>query len=274
MRLPVFGALCALVLAVPVHALDVTVCGTVVPPHEDAFLRNDLACPANGPQYAVYLGAGATLVMNGHRILGEDFEDAIGCDASCTIVGPGEIGGFEYGISTNGGTVTVSDLEIHDCEIGVIGTTIRATNVVAHHHEEWAFGVVKNMKARGVVATDNGRYGFFGPQLAVKDGTFSRNGDHGVNAFEAFRGTGVVAADNAGAGILGGKINVKNLTATGNAGGGVAGHPTVALRDATVQDNTIADVQSERAPKLKDVTCGTSMQSLSPEQSWGVCSAD
>jgi hypothetical protein len=262
-------------LAPAAYALDIVACGQVVPPAEHAVLQGDLSCGADGPEYAVYLGKGAKLAMNGHRIIGENFEDGIGCDASCTVTGPGEIGGFEYGISTNGGTITVSDLDIHDCEAGILGTRIRATNVSAHNHTEWAFGVIKDMKGTGVTANDNGQYGFYGSRLILIDSTMSRNGNHGVNARLRFKGTNVTFEDNGGAGVLGGKISASGLTATGNLGGGVVGYPSVTLRDSTLSGNTSSDIASERRPHIKETACGTSMNLLDPfRQSWGICALD
>jgi len=260
-----------LLFAPSVHALQVTACGTVVPPGEVGVLGADLTC--SGVEYAVYLSSHASLQMNGHKLLGADpTDDGVGCDASCTIEGPGEIGDFEYCVSTNGGTIVVRDLFVHGCENGISATHILATNVDSSNHAEYGFAAQK-MRGIGVTANGNGEYGFYGPRLTLIDSTMSGNVEHGASVFTAFKGRNVTFENNGGAGIVGGRIVASELTAIGNQEAGVAGWPSVKLRNSSLGGNHV-DVQSELQPRLYATTCETSVQALSPEENWGICELD
>jgi hypothetical protein len=265
----------ALLLAAPALAFDVTSCSQFVPPGEQGLLRVDLVCTEG--QYAVYLGKKASLFMNGHSILGNGSQiDAVGCDGNCAVMGPGEIADFdEYAISANsGGKVTVSHLDIHDCESGVLADHIRATNVTASNNEKFGFGAAIEMQGSGVVANGNGISGFFGPRLRLVDSTMSVNGSHGLSAYTTFKGTNVIVRDNGGAGIVGGHVNGTNLTASGNQQGGVYGFG-VRLRDSTSVGNMVVDIGSSKLPHLVRTACDTSLQWETPGQpTWGVCAQD
>jgi len=277
MRTPLI-ALLAMVLASEARAFDVFTCGLVVPAGQVGNLVADVSCPGT-LEAGVYLQKGARLLLNGHRILGGGGERfGVRCVGSCTVTGPGEIGHFDYGISESSGKkVTVSDVEVHHCERGIVAKHVQATNVFAHHHAEYAFSVGTRMRGIGVTAEDNGVFGFFGPKLVLEDSAMRRNGMHAVSAAKQFKGTNVTFEDNVGAAVVGGNIKATNLTATGN-GSGVVGYPSLLLRDSTLVGNTSSDVSSERPPKLIDTVCEKSSQISSVGNpsgaTWGVCTED
>jgi hypothetical protein len=275
MRAPVLAVL-AVLLASEAPAFDVDRCGLVVPTGEVGHVVSDLSCPAS-LEAAVYLDPSATLSLGGHRILGDGGgEFGIACLGSCTVTGPGEIGVFKACITASyARRATATDLEVHHCETGILAPDIRATNVFAHHHEKWAFGVLKRMKGVGLTADDNGLHGFFGPKLVLENSAMRRNGSHAVFADVVFKGTNVAFEDNLGAGVVGGRIKGTGLTATGNQQGGVSAHPSLSLRDSTLVENPVYDVASERQPSLRDTECGKSLRAPAPFGStWNVCTDD
>jgi hypothetical protein len=282
MRAPIL-ALLAVLLASNAHAFDIDRCGLAVPAGEVGHLVADLACPGS-LEAGVYLEKGASLSLDGHSLLGDgDGKFGVVCvGGSCTVTGPGEVGFFESCITSgaNGRKLTVSDVEAHHCDYGIVAPKIFATNVVAHHHEEWAFGAMTVMTGIGVTADDNSQWGFYGRRLTLVDSAMRRNGSHAVNAFGGFKGTNVTFEDNLGAGVVGGRIKASNLTATGNQQGGVSAHPTLSLRDSTLIDNAGYDLASERRPHLKDTVCGKSLKAPSVGHpvpfgtTWEVCTDD
>ena len=69
-----------------------------------------------------------------------------------------------------------------------------------------------------------------------------------------------------------GRLRLTNVIATGNGLFGVCGD-RVELTDATVVDNSTADIAALRAPPaLVNTTCGTSLRQ--DGGSWGVCADD
>jgi len=270
-------AVIAVLLASDAQAFIVDRCGLAVPAGEVGHVVSDLSCPGS-LEAAVYLNPGATLSLDGHRIIG-DGEAAYGisCIGSCTVTGPGEIGVFTNGCITAGWArrATVTDLEVHHCSIGIVAPVIRATNVFAHHHEMWAFGFHKRMKGVGLTADDNGLHGFFGPKLVLAHSAMRRNGSHAVQASELFKGKNITLEDNLGAGVVGGQIKATGLTATGNQLGGVSAHPSLSLRRSTLVGNPVYDVASELQPSLRKTLCGKSLRAPAPFGStWSVCTDD
>ena len=69
----------------PAAAVDVTACGQQVPSRDEGSLVADLDCSGG---VAILLGERATLLMNGHAVVGQ-----VGCAGSCTIIGPGDVSG-------------------------------------------------------------------------------------------------------------------------------------------------------------------------------------
>jgi hypothetical protein len=70
-------------------------------------------------------------------------------------------------------------------------------------------------------------------------------------------------------------MTAKRVTATGNGSGLVSGG-TLTVVDSSVTGSTSADIASVRRPRLRNVTCETSVQILQslPEPPWSVCSND
>jgi hypothetical protein len=277
---PASARVAALVLALCTSArgIDIVRCGQTVPPGETGTLLTDLTC-GSGDQYAVYLEDHATLVLLGHVMTATPDaakqNDGVGCNASCTVIGPGEISGFEYGVSTNGGLVRVSNLSVHDCEGGVAGTQVLATNVSASDNSERGFGAVA-LKGSGITANRNGEYGVYVFRMTAKQVTVNENGEHGLIAIDLFRGADVTVRDNGQAGILGGgRVSARQLHASGNVEGGVYGS-TVTLRDSDLTGNGAFDLGSIKAPHLRRTQCGTSLvwQGVPFPSSWRVCAQD
>jgi hypothetical protein len=264
--------------------IDVTVCGIEVPSGVTGVLRADLHCPDG--QRAVALGIGTTLDLNGHTLSGAGVEASYGVvctgrGAGCRIVGPGAIVGFDYCLYRAGGsTFFMSDLEIHDCGIGIFGyeTRLHATNLtVTDNHER---GIeVDRVTAVDVVTSRNGDMGMLALKVVATRLTASDNGAYGVRASQQLRGTDITLSGNATSGVFGDRVVATRVVAIGNGDAGVFARKAV-LRDSDVSGNDgfqggIDLVTSER-PRLFDTTCGRSLASSGSPfgPSWGVCAQD
>src|SRR5262249_60406366 len=86
-------------LATPARGVDVVTCSQSIPSRETGVLQSDLDCTA--AEIGVYLEGGASVSLNGHTITGahRDVPGSVGvaCPASCTVTGPGQVGGFDAG---------------------------------------------------------------------------------------------------------------------------------------------------------------------------------
>lgn len=293
--------------AAPVTAADITSCSETVGEGETGVLQADLDC-ASRP-FGVRLLRDATLDLNGHSIAGgtATFATVLGASVvndadlahsgrgSFTIVGPGEISGVHpvpaFGQGTFG-CVVLGDgraritsptgvVDIHHCGCGVMGrleenSTNRAQAEIEH-----------------VTLHDNKDEGTCVRRLVASDvTTYNHVGGIGLQANGSMRVTNVTTHDN-GIGVFGGsRVRGKNVVATANGNGvesfgwvnltnlvatnsfvlfGVAA-PHVRLRDSTVTGSVRADIQSPNRPRLRNTTCGTSLDSNS--NTWGVCAND
>ena len=277
MRSPIVAAIALLLSSSTTHAFDVFTCGLVVPAGEVGHLVSDLSCPGS-LEAGVYLEHGASLSLDGHSLLGDgNGEYGVACVTTCTVTGPGEVGFFDSCLTTlgNGRMMTVEDVDVHHCDRGISAPKIRAIDVDAHHHAEWAFSVGYDMKGTRVTADDNGLHGVYGRKVVLQDSAMRRNGSHAAYIDLSFKGTNVTLEDNVGVGVIADKIKATGLTATGNHGG-VLAYPSLSLRDSTLVGNTGFDLGSERTPRLKNVTCDKSLQAPGAIDgpSWGVCAQD
>ena len=94
-----------LVMSADAIAFDITGCQQRVPPRTAAVLQTDLTCL--DAEFAVLLGNGARLNLNGHVLTGPfsatpsgDRGPGVLCpDGGCAVQGPGEINSFSFGIN-------------------------------------------------------------------------------------------------------------------------------------------------------------------------------
>lgn len=221
-------------------AVDVTECGEVIEAGDIAELRNDLSCarPAVWPFIArgVSLPAGSTLHLNGFTISGDGSGEGVLCHGSrrCTIEGPGEIRGFELGVSCGGCRVVARDVVFRGNTNGIL---IPKSGV---------------LDAERVVASDNSDFGIWAHRLRARDVETSRNGGAGLVANMGLRARGVTASDNGREGIRCqafecGRSRIVNATVAGNDSLG-AGY----------------DIASSGPVRLRDVSCGRSARLYYP----------
>jgi hypothetical protein len=284
-------AVCA---PVPAPAIDIFRCGQVISRGEPAVLQVDLDCgtlpgscladdsiPCSGTTDPVcpavlpgspgpgedrwcmhgmiVLPPGAGLYLNGHALVG----DPVGlpyapvfCNRGrCIVQGPGEIrGSSRCGIELYRAKLAVSYVNIHDNACGISSSVkgrITASNLTVSHNAGVGLEATA-VTGQNIVASDNGA-----------DGVTARN----------VRITGLVATNNGG-----------NPSAFPTGGAGVSAR-SVRLEDATVTGNNGydqgLDIVSEKAPQVRDVTCGRSAR-LVPQPSgaplpgppWGICASD
>jgi len=232
------------------HAMDVTACGTVVPERDIAVLQADLDCGVL--PVGVTLGRGARLELNGHVLSGG--QQAVLADfgaGHAWVDGPGAVTGAEVGITTaadgvsgRGAELRLTDVDLHDNDIGAFADRLRLTRVTAERN---LHGLASNFGLTGVdvVASDNTHFGVWSAA---------------------------------------GKIKIRRLTATNNGWYGAIATQggRVTLIDSTVSGNAPAygaiDISSSRRPSLKNVGCGRSSNSYSVfftgGTSWNVCADD
>jgi hypothetical protein len=243
---------------------DVTGCDTTVPPGEVGVLQSDLDC--SGALVGVVLSEGAALEMQGHAISGDPAGNAaVVCNGRrCSVTGPGAISGPVVGIALTRGRqrLTVSDLDIHDCESGILDSlsprrsAVRASNLSVTGCTLAGLYVGK-LRGSGISASGNG-----GPGLAV----------------DKLRAENVVASSNGASGIFGGKARLTGLVANDNGDAGIR-VSKAALRDATLTGNQGYglgfDVLAARRPRAVNVTCGKSgvIGGLGTD-TWGICAGD
>ncbi len=261
--------LASLLLSAPVHAVDVTSCGDTVADGQTGTLQVDLDCSADPAESAVRLGRGATLDMNGHAIVSRVAGVSCGSDAHapiCSVLGPGDISGGDYGIVGADRMVIVSDVAVHDTALRGIAVTrnLRATNVSVLRAGNAGISVGRQLTATNVTANDNAGDGVEATRLIGTDVTASNNGFGGVVSARFFairltasnNGQSAIPAGS-GAGIQGGRGTLIDSVLTGN--------------DI---DGTPVDVLTARRPHALNTTCDHSQRLGVPGVSWGICAAD
>jgi hypothetical protein len=222
-------------------AVDVTTCGQQVPARDEASLVGDLDC--NGG-VAVVLGERATLLMNGHAVIGQ-----VGCTGSCTIRGPGDVSGASgvaAGIFLNyggkRGRVEISQVTVHDNYDG-IGDAARKlilTDVVSSNNTNEGILLLRG-SIRGTNITTNG------------------NGANGI-----YLGTGSVRVEQYTA-VANGQIGLNH-----NRGRTMLSGSTLTGNQWTLGTGPL-DLFSSTRPRLVDTVCEHSLGVRGP---WGVCTGD
>jgi hypothetical protein len=225
--------------------VTITTCGQSVPARETGTLVADLTCSSSAT--AVFVGDRATLDLDTHAIAGE-----VQCVRSCTIIGPGEVGGSSASaivVNTRAGAGTkfvARDLTVRNSRVGIFSQALQTnlfTNVTATQNSEAGILVFGRAKGTNVTVTDNGGSGFISQRKSV-------------------RFVGLTATGNGAAGLLnnGGRTRLVDSTLTGNTYPPFPGTPT------------LLDLFSFGRPKLVNTTCE---HSLGPRgEPWGVCSLD
>ncbi len=296
MRLIIGAIVVTVFCSIAAHAVDVSTCGQTVPAGETGVLVADLSC---GDETAVTLANKAALDLGGFTVGASD--DAIVCESSCSVTGPGTIAGdLRISILSNSKRAVVNDVVIDGGGIQAPSSRVAATNILVRN-----FGapggttphaiVAKILVASDVIVEDGGRHGFaavaadkiLATNLTVRDTT-----SIGIQTFRLLRATGLTVTGNAGFGVAtertvridgaeisnnGGdgiaarRVKASSLTATGNGNYGVFAERNARLTDSMLTGNTDGDLFSARKPRLDNTTCGTSD---GPNGPWGVCTGD
>jgi len=238
------GSILALILLLGVRvaiAVDVTECGQVIASGEVGQLRGDLECTRRPtwPYYpaGVYLSPGAALELNGFAINGDGSGIGINCAGTrrCAVTGPGEIRGFESGVSCGGCRLLVRDTIFRENTNGIY------------------MPLSGRLVAERVRASDNAGTGIWALSLRGEDVEASRNGAAGLIAIYRLRLRGLDASHNVGPGIVAGprRSHLEDSVAVGNdaAGDGY-------------------DIRSTGSVRLTRTTCGRSakLRYLSQEE--------
>jgi hypothetical protein len=225
--------------------VHITACGQVVPPHQVGVLDVDLLnCP--NPPGAVGVGDRATLWMNNHSINGPAdafFPVGVRCGASCTVLGPGDIGNVATAIFAGFGCaadrcpppvgrVTVDGITVHDTSRDALSADlmVRATNVVL---TRCAVGIrVPRVRGANITITDTDYVG------------------------------------------IEGDVRLRRLTIVGGPHQGIVG--SVRLVDSIVTGHADYDLLTGTRPRLIRSTCGRSARLRQGVSigSWNVCTDD
>jgi hypothetical protein len=256
--------LVASLLATPAHALDISACGTVIPPGETGVLTTDLVCSPT--DVGIHMNDRSTLDLNGHTITGgvKGVEGSVSSRSHgfstydrCRILSSmpgGAIVGSKFGISNcrktevsnvevigttlqaiGGGRVALTDVTLRDGAAPLTVSALTARNLtVTNNHD---VSQVRRASIRGLTATANqGDWVFQARSMVVRDATIT---------------------GNIGVGIIASRLILLQSTVTGNdtAGTGI-------------------DLVTSHAPRLVDSTCGRSEQSDLPGSSWHICTDD
>jgi hypothetical protein len=266
MRTALFVVLSLVLLPTKADALDITACGTIVPPGETGTLQADLDC-GTGPGFenvhGVILGRRSKLELTGHSIsahTGVDVFTATGNIVRGEIRGPGEIKGCNTGISGYRGTLRMFDVSVHDnLENGVDGIFLRIVGENLSFDANGADGIfARSLNVQNVTA--NGNTGLGRP-----------NSGSGIHVY-SIRGENVVTNHNAQDGLVYGfSGRIKGFAATNNGVYGAAG-ARLFLRDSTVTDNGSGDISGFQKPHLVNTTCAVSFRPGGTN--WGVCAND
>jgi hypothetical protein len=266
-------SLAVLALATSAPALDITTPDQTVLRGDPGVLGADLVC--SPPRVGIHLENGAALHLNGHVLDGCTVAAASPSQTApqrITVYGPGTI--RNAGISLRAGRLRVRDVVIENAPTwAIIGSgdsadgpsSVAAVDVTVTGS---GFAGIQATKviARGVTSTGNGTVGPPG---------------QGIIAWAGLKGRNVTVTDNAAEGIFvsWGPLRVRGAVVTGNAGSGVVGDPSIKISHSTVTGNNTggdpfaADVVSQVLPKLKNSTCGTSLDAQL-QQPWGICTDD
>ncbi len=278
-------------LAAPAWAidLDVTACGTVVPPRVTGILQADLDC---GGLDGITLKKRARLDMNGHSI--SNAETAVLCDndgksTRCSVTGPGVIDtsafGFQVSVRTR---MTLTDLDVLNCGEGIFSSSpgelrLTATNVRANGNSGSGIRFVLRAKLTNIEANNNGSVGIYTFGGKLTNVTTNGNLVGLISASRRLKATNVTTNNNTESGMrLFFLAKIVGAEVHGNGLGGVLGFDqTIRLTDASVTGNFYsgnpADIVAAKRPRLKNTTCEYSwgFDSFGPLlPTWGLCSND
>jgi hypothetical protein len=251
-------------LATSAYALDVSACGTVIPPGETGVLVTDLVCSPTDS--GIQMNDRSTLDLNGHTITGGLF----GVTGSVSLRGRtystydrcrilsskpgGAIVGSKFGI-TNCGKTAVSNVE-------VVGTTLQA---VGGGRVDLTDVTLRDGAAPLTVGS-----------LTARNLTITNN--HDVSAVRRASIRGLTATANQGELVLHARsMALKDATITGNTGVGIIASRLTLVRSTVTGNDTAGtgvDLVTSRAPHPVDSTCGRSEQFGLPGSSWQVCTGD
>lgn len=281
---------CVLALVATAEAGDIVRCGQPVERGETAVLQVDLDCttalgtcvgdptlPCTGtsdpscPQLVdgadlsrfcehswVVLPSGATLELNGHRLIGQkaDLGGGVGGHSGvtctgrrCTVNGPGQIDDF-LGCGVHGyyTRVAVQNVTFDNNGCGIGGNApirLNAEDVTITGSELYGIGSAKTVRGRNVTTSGNGADGLTASTVKIDGLTATGNG------FGPSAGFG-------GAGVWAGRMSLANATITGNNG----------------YDQGL-DVMAAKRPRFENVICGRSalfVDHVGPP--WAVCAND
>lgn len=184
---PVVAAALLLIGAANARAIDVATCRQIVPAGERAELRTNLVCgqSSEAPFSArgVVLGAGATLSLNGHSILGDGTGVGVSCEPGarrrrkCRVSGPGVIAGFETGIG-GVGTLVVDGLVVRRNRFGIAVQKccrLDVENVLAESNLIAGVSAIR-LRGAGLHANGNGEVGVAATRFDLVDVQANANG--------------------------------------------------------------------------------------------------
>jgi hypothetical protein len=280
------GVFLGLAAVAPAAPVPITTCGQSV--EGVAELAGDLDCSAfPGPALTLR----GTLELRGHTLVGHPGHDVVYCPRRCLVRGPGTVTGGAGGVADSPfglvpldgqGTVAVVDASV----VGNrrFGVNARRGRVVRSTIADSEVGLVTSV---GTVAhstiTDT-----LGPVHATKlvrlDGATIRQ-----NRGPLFGRLGVIVrrseiTENTAEGIYSlGAVRILDSIVSGNGRDGVRSLGFLAIGGSTLVGNgadpgcgvehECADIASPTAPRVSEVTCGTS-RNTADGGTWGVCADD
>jgi hypothetical protein len=160
--------------------------------------------------------------------------DTVRCENRCIIHGPGTISGGHVAIASRGGRsgrVDVFYTTISGAQIGILAPKVHA---------------------RQIVVTGNTLEGIRSEKAKIIDSDITNNGGPGVGVRgEVVKLLVVDVTGNGYAGVEGKKLYGRHVNITGNGTDPDCGGTKVC-----------ADLSLERRPRLKEYTCGTSLDML------------
>jgi hypothetical protein len=268
--------------------IDVSACGTTVPPGATGVLTADLQCEyrcTNDPPtvcdpneddpcpggscqaQVIALGRGATLDLGGHTIFFAYQAHAVDCgtgdQGSCTVVGPGSIvGGKGTGIEGGSRDVRAANLFINNTDSAIrTDGSIFAKDVNLGFREEW-LSAGRDIQLDNVV---------LGPAGAAAAGDLLAT--H-VNGGTLGAGGRIRARDVVLDAAMGRDVFLRRATAAQP--DPVSGAPllsVMATRRLMLHRSAVGDIESGKRPMLIKSTCETSTVAGTAE-GWGVCAND
>jgi hypothetical protein len=242
------------------QAVDVT-CGQTVADDTVGVLVADLSCPGSS---IITLGRRATLQLNGHSLSAtapNGGQVGIACpEGPCRVEGPGQVSGFGGMaiLALEANLLEVSDVQVSDNGVGIHGNRVILSDVQLSGNTDWGAG---------------------GERVVLTNVSAIGNPGDGITG-EKIRGSDITTSGNGGNGVRCNNLKVDRLTAMNNGGYGVQSthRGTTKLSESTLAGNAVADIGSQKRPRLlSGTTCDTSRR-LSDGGAdlgtWGVCAND